>query len=87
MYSFFLLVQASSDLMGGSLSHEFHFPTSIGEDILYICKSCKNAINKDMIDSNIIECIKCGNKDFSITPGIEVLIILFNYHFQYIYIY
>ena len=70
--------------MGGSKSHEFHYPTSIGEDILYICKSCKYAINKELtVSNNITECIKCGKKDLTITPGIEVLQILFTYQFHY----
>lgn len=37
----FVMVQADSGAMGGSLSHEFMVPALIGEDILFHCSECK----------------------------------------------
>ena len=38
-----LSVEADSGVMGGSVSHEFMVPASIGEDVLYFCAGCKTA--------------------------------------------
>lgn len=51
-----------------SSSHEFQTVTSAGEDIIYICKNCGNAINKEVFDK---KCSCCG-KDFSEEKAIEV---------------
>lgn len=36
----FVLTEADSGAMGGSVSHEFMVPAAIGEDTLYKCQSC-----------------------------------------------
>jgi prolyl-tRNA synthetase len=51
-----------------SSSHEFQTITSAGEDIIYICKSCGNAINKEVFDKKC----PCGGKDFIEEKAIEV---------------
>jgi len=37
----FIMVEADSGVMGGSLSHEFMVEADIGEDLLYYCEACK----------------------------------------------
>ena len=39
-FSFLSLVVGDTGSIGGSLSHEYHFPAQIGEDELFNCKIC-----------------------------------------------
>jgi len=59
---------------GGSFSkysHEFQTLTSAGEDLIYICKSCRVAVNKEIIvEQNT--CPQCGNKDLQEEKAVEV---------------
>jgi prolyl-tRNA synthetase len=52
-------------------SHEYQTVTPAGEDTIYICKNCKLAINKELIDE-IKKCPECDNDDFSEEKAIEV---------------
>jgi len=36
----FVITEAETGFMGGSLSHEFMAPAEVGEDILFYCKEC-----------------------------------------------
>jgi len=59
---------------GGSFSKysdEFQTLTDAGEDIIYICKKCKLAINKE-IKSEHQTCPECGNPDFEEKKAVEV---------------
>jgi len=51
-----------------SSSHEFQMITSAGEDIIYICKKCGMAINKEVFDKRC----ECGGKEFIEEKAIEV---------------
>jgi len=51
-----------------SASHEFQTITSAGEDIIYICKNCRAAINKEVFN-NVCQ---CGGKEFVEEKAIEV---------------
>jgi len=51
-----------------SSSHEFQTITSAGEDIIYICKKCGMAINKEVFDKKC----ECGGKEFTEEKAIEV---------------
>jgi len=59
---------------GGSFSKysdEFQMITEAGEDLIYICKKCSFAINKD-IKVQASTCEKCGNSDFQEKKAVEV---------------
>ncbi len=59
---------------GGSFSkysHEFQTVTEAGEDIIYICKKCGLAINKE-IKNEIKNCPNCGSHSFEQKKAIEV---------------
>ncbi len=59
---------------GGSFSkysHEFQMVTDVGEDIIYVCKKCKLAINKEIKQENPA-CPKCGSDDFEEKKAVEV---------------
>lgn len=59
---------------GGSFSKysdEFQTITEAGEDIIYICKKCGTAINKEIIAENK-DCPDCNASDFEERKAIEV---------------
>ncbi|MCR4284135.1 MAG: His/Gly/Thr/Pro-type tRNA ligase C-terminal domain-containing protein [Parcubacteria group bacterium] len=59
---------------GGSFSkysHEFQTITSAGEDTIYVCNSCKVAINDEIINEQKV-CPECGNSNFKTEKAIEV---------------
>lgn len=64
-------------MMGGSMSHEYHYLSSIGEDQLCECNSCGHRISQEYLQitdaaSDNICCPKCNNKDLKNTLGHEV---------------
>lgn len=50
-----LVAQASSGDMGGNLSHEYHIPTSLGEDHIINCNSCGYVANEELAESRLPE--------------------------------
>src|SRR3989338_8439771 len=59
---------------GGSFSKysdEFQMLTEAGEDLIYICKKCNIAINKEIKGENA-KCPKCGNGEFEDKKSVEV---------------
>ncbi|TAQ89010.1 hypothetical protein B7494_g2677 [Chlorociboria aeruginascens] len=48
----YLVAEADSGDMGGDLSHEFHFPTSRGEDHIISCRNCGYVANEELSRSN-----------------------------------
>ena len=59
---------------GGSFSKysdEFQTTTDAGEDIIYICRKCQLAINKEIKTENSV-CPKCKGSDFEEKKAVEV---------------
>ena len=52
-------------------SHEFQALTEAGEDIIYLCRSCSNAVNKEIFKVGQA-CPDCGGKEFEDKKAIEV---------------
>jgi len=52
-------------------SHEYQVITKSGEDIIYICKKCKLAINKE-IKNEIKKCPNCNGFSFEQEKAVEV---------------
>lgn len=52
-------------------SHEFQTLAETGEDTIYICKKCKVAVNKEIIDEQKT-CPECGNAKLEEKKAIEV---------------
>ena len=46
----YLVAAADSGNMGGSLSHEFHFPSAKGEDKVISCIHCDSVYNEELAD-------------------------------------
>lgn len=44
----YLVAEASSGDIGGDLSHEYHLPTSVGEDHVISCNECDYVANEEM---------------------------------------
>ncbi|KAK2872077.1 hypothetical protein FQN49_002579 [Arthroderma sp. PD_2] len=44
----YVIASAASGNMGGSLSHEFHFPSPKGEDTIVSCSSCEYVFNEEL---------------------------------------
>lgn len=47
----YLVAEADSGDIGGDLSHEYHFPTTMGEDHIISCQSCDYVANEELAES------------------------------------
>lgn len=47
----YIEARANSGNMGGDLSHEFHFPSNLGEDDIITCTNCDYAKNEEFVPS------------------------------------
>lgn len=66
-------VSGDTGIMGGSLSHEYHFAAAIGEDTLLNCSKCGFSCNKELIGENTGNiCPKCKSGNLNTTQGIEI---------------
>lgn len=49
----YLVAEADSGDIGGDLSHEFHFPTKIGEDNIISCTKCDYVANEELAEVEV----------------------------------
>uniref|UniRef100_A0A1B6HIW0 Probable proline--tRNA ligase, mitochondrial n=1 Tax=Homalodisca liturata TaxID=320908 RepID=A0A1B6HIW0_9HEMI len=63
-------VRGLSGVMGGEVSHEFHFPADIGDDTVRSCGDCGHGWNKETNENG--PCEHCGSNNISESKGIEV---------------
>ncbi|XP_022232864.2 probable proline--tRNA ligase, mitochondrial isoform X2 [Drosophila obscura] len=71
----FVKVSAATGMMGGSLSHEYHYVSPVGEDTLLQCSSCGFAGNAEVLDSTVAastDCPSCRSAQLSQVRGVEV---------------
>lgn len=70
----FILVEADATLMGGYLSHEYHYLSPVGEAKLQHCMNCGHSSidDRETMGENEMECSKCHAKKIDHTNGIEV---------------
>jgi prolyl-tRNA synthetase len=52
-------------------SHEFQTLTDAGEDTIYLCEKCREAINREIRDE-VKKCLKCGETSAAEKKSIEV---------------
>ncbi|KAL1883860.1 hypothetical protein VTK73DRAFT_7648 [Phialemonium thermophilum] len=50
-----LVARASSGSMGGDLSHEYHLPTSLGEDNVVSCSDCDYVVNDELAEGRPVD--------------------------------
>ncbi|PTU22571.1 hypothetical protein P175DRAFT_0453215, partial [Aspergillus ochraceoroseus IBT 24754] len=67
----YLVAVADSGNMGGNLSHEFHFPSSKGEDTVISCSSCGNVYNEELADGKAHNLLSREGTATVPTPGFE----------------
>ncbi len=68
-------VKSDSGMMGGSVSHEFMYLTSVGEDSIAICESCNYRANVEAAENivgNAVFEAETGIRKVS-TPGIKTI--------------
>lgn len=53
-------------------SHEFQMTTPYGEDEIYLCKNCKIAVNKEVIEEEKHLCPQCKKGGLEVKKSIEV---------------
>jgi prolyl-tRNA synthetase len=68
----YLVAEADSGDMGGNLSHEFHFPTSKGEDHIISCSNCTYVANEELAESPVpLPGKELDNSGSAMTDGIS----------------
>ena len=67
-----LRVAGDSGAIGGSMSHEYHYPAPIGQDNLVICGECGHGSNAELLSGDDQSCVKCGAAEVKTSKGIEV---------------
>ncbi|XP_024944462.1 probable proline--tRNA ligase, mitochondrial isoform X2 [Cephus cinctus] len=65
----YVKVIGAAGIIGGSLSHEYHYLSDIGEDTVLLCQSCGYSVNSEVL--NLSSCLKCNN-NLSSHSAIEV---------------
>lgn len=70
----YLAVEADPGLMGGTVSHEFMVPSSIGEDEVLKCGACSYAASMEIVrkENTSGKCPKCGTTKIEIMNAIEI---------------
>ncbi|KAH8303753.1 hypothetical protein KR018_000308 [Drosophila ironensis] len=67
----FVKVNAATGMMGGSVSHEYHYVSAVGEDTLLQCNSCGFAGNAEVLTSSR-RCPTCRGSHLHEVRGVEV---------------
>lgn len=67
----YLMAAADSGNMGGSLSHEFHFLSTKGEDTVVSCSNCDSVYNEELADGKANE-IPQHQHSADSAPGFDV---------------
>ncbi|KAJ4394299.1 hypothetical protein N0V93_003516 [Gnomoniopsis smithogilvyi] len=58
-----LVAKASSGDMGGDLSHEYHIPTSLGEDLVMSCNKCDYVANEEVVQARVERALNTSDLD------------------------
>ncbi|XP_053690976.1 probable proline--tRNA ligase, mitochondrial [Sabethes cyaneus] len=67
----YVKVSGDSGLMGGSISHEYHFLSEVGEDQLVHCNACGMSFNQEKLTSKS-KCEQCHSESIARQTGIEI---------------
>ncbi|KAK2724307.1 probable proline--tRNA ligase, mitochondrial isoform X4 [Artemia franciscana] len=65
----FLKVEGPTGNMGGTVSHEYHYPSPIGDDRLLLCRACNTGVNVELDRPS--QCSSCNGR-LTETHGIEI---------------
>lgn len=53
-------------------SDEFQTFCEIGEDEIFVCKDCKVAHNREIVDASNFKCVKCASSNYELKKASEV---------------
>lgn len=67
----FVRVEANNGSMGGSVSHEFQLPASMGESEFVTCSTCQHICDSEVVGETQ-QCPSCKGSDLARDKGIEV---------------
>ena len=67
----YVSVQGDTGSIGGTISHEYHFISDVGQDELILCEKCGFGSNKELATEDVI-CPNCANTQLTTSKGIEV---------------
>jgi prolyl-tRNA synthetase len=67
----YLVAKADSGNMGGSLSHEFHFPSAKGEDDVISCSHCDYVKNEELVDAIKLKSVDVSTQCASSFPTLD----------------
>jgi prolyl-tRNA synthetase len=67
----FLVSEASSGDIGGPMSHEFHFESELGEDVVWTCNSCNYSANDEVADRRQTDQAKPLSEDVKVWYGVS----------------
>lgn len=84
VFSLILAVVGDTGIMGGTHSHEYHYPAKIGDDSFKVCCDCNASWNVNVVDEKNVNasiCKECGSPNLKIHKGIEVRIHWIRIHF------
>ena len=62
----YIVAKADSGNMGGELSHEYHLPSSKGEDSIISCSSCDYVRNEELVERKEVEIRQLTSSDFDV---------------------
>ncbi|XP_037806486.1 probable proline--tRNA ligase, mitochondrial [Lucilia sericata] len=69
----FRRVEACTGMMGGKISHEYHYLSPAGEDNLLHCQNCNHAFNAEVsAESSNPSCVSCQSINVQQVKGMEV---------------
>ncbi|XP_065370922.1 probable proline--tRNA ligase, mitochondrial [Calliphora vicina] len=69
----FKKVEACTGMMGGKISHEYHYISPAGEDNLLHCQNCNHAFNAEVsAESATPKCVQCQSVNVHQVKGMEV---------------
>ncbi|ESO88186.1 hypothetical protein LOTGIDRAFT_126688 [Lottia gigantea] len=69
----FAKVEGATGNIGGSISHEFHLMSSVGEDKLLFCEKCSFRSNSELVKDQSTVCPTCdADCQLRTSPGIEI---------------
>ena len=69
----YVVVTGDTGNIGGSMSHEYHFPASIGQDTIMICDKYGSGYNKETLEKDQTKCPSCDCEGkMKMSKGIEV---------------
>uniref|UniRef100_A0A915C433 proline--tRNA ligase n=3 Tax=Parascaris TaxID=6254 RepID=A0A915C433_PARUN len=66
------VVRADNGQIGGAVSHEYHLPSTSGEDSIIYCEKCSKGINAELARRHEKPCSECTEECLKVIPSVEI---------------